>query len=764
MKKILLLLLTSLLTATFTDAQTRQQIDNLYTFARLYGYVRYFHPSDAAVVTDWDKLAIYGAQRAEQATNPAALQQVLEEIFHPIAPSLRIYPTGKAIPFKLSDITPADTSGMKPVSWQHDGYGLSGSFSYRSVRANGYTKQPTQGAGFSLSYIENAIDVKPYQGMNIRFSAAMKALELADGTGELWLQIERTDNSMGRVDRTASHPATGINTAWQRDTIAKQVDRNGDTLRFGCLITNKGSLLIDDIKVEVQTAGGWQTIKGSEGDFEADTADAAPAHWHFNTADKYFVVKTSRLQSSNGKQALYMEKKSTAGVMIETAPIFDTLLPPGTLIKKDIGNGLSIIMPVSLWGDGEKTYPLTDTTQINVRNEMMAAKLPASLSGDDLYVRLADIIIAWNVIQHFHPYNAAWTTDWDADLHEGLSNCYKDRTASDFLVTLSTMLAKLRDGHGVVAYPGTQHYAYIPVKWEWVEQRAVITHVLDPNIPLQRGDVVTAINGVAATDYIKKISRTVCGGAFNTLMIKTLSVIAQGPKDSSLLLSVQSTGKSVRQVKLPFSLSAADYSKVDPAKKAYEQIDSGIVYVNLSLLPWKELQPQLPALSKANAVIFDLRGYPRDANGVKILSHLVKQRDSSKWMHSSEITLPDHENRFGVSGGWRVSTDTPHIGGKVIFLTDGNAISYAESVMGYVKGQHLGTIVGENTAGANGNIVTVRLPGRYSFVFTGLKVTNHDGSQHYMKGVQPDITVHKTIRGIREGRDEQLAKAIEICK
>jgi len=84
--------------------------------------------------------------------------------------------------------------------------------------------------------------------------------------------------------------------------------------------------------------------------------------------------------------------------------------------------------------------------------------------------------------------------------------------------------------------------------------------------------------------------------------------------------------------------------------------------------------------------------------------------------------------------------------------------------MGYVKGQHLGTIVGENTAGANGNIVTVRLPGRYSFVFTGLKVTNHDGSQHYMKGVQPDITVHKTIRGIREGRDEQLAKAIEICK
>lgn len=33
-----------------------------------------------------------------------------------------------------------------------------------------------------------------------------------------------------------------------------------------------------------------------------------------------------------------------------------------------------------------------------------------------------------------------------------------------------------------------------------------------------------------------------------------------------------------------------------------------------------------------------------------------------------------------------------------------------------------------------------------------------------MKGIRPDITVTRTVKGIQEGRDELLDKAIEICK
>ena len=64
MKCKLFLIVLALLPMVPVIAQTRQQTENLYTFARLYGYVRHFHPSDAAAVADWDNLAIYGAREA----------------------------------------------------------------------------------------------------------------------------------------------------------------------------------------------------------------------------------------------------------------------------------------------------------------------------------------------------------------------------------------------------------------------------------------------------------------------------------------------------------------------------------------------------------------------------------------------------------------------------------------------------------------------------------------------------------------------------
>jgi hypothetical protein len=35
--------------------------ENLNAFAKAYGYVKYFHPSDEASGTDWNRFAIYGA-------------------------------------------------------------------------------------------------------------------------------------------------------------------------------------------------------------------------------------------------------------------------------------------------------------------------------------------------------------------------------------------------------------------------------------------------------------------------------------------------------------------------------------------------------------------------------------------------------------------------------------------------------------------------------------------------------------------------------
>ncbi|HJM65075.1 MAG TPA: S41 family peptidase [Roseibacillus sp.] len=92
------------------------------------------------------------------------------------------------------------------------------------------------------------------------------------------------------------------------------------------------------------------------------------------------------------------------------------------------------------------------------------------------------------------------------------------------------------------------------------------------------------------------------------------------------------------------------------------------------------------------------------------------------------------------------------------------SLPYAESIMGIVEHYHLTEIVGQSTAGANGNINPFKLIGGYGISWTGMKVLKHDGSQHHLIGIRPTVEVRRTIKGVREGRDQYIEKALEIIK
>lgn len=67
-------------------------------------------------------------------------------------------------------------------------------------------------------------------------------------------------------------------------------------------------------------------------------------------------------------------------------------------------------------------------------------------------------------------------------------------------------------------------------------------------------------------------------------------------------------------------------------------------------------------------------------------------------------------------------------------------------------------------AGTNGNISSLRLAGITGMRYTVMSVLSHRGSQFHGKGILPDIYVNKTIKGVKEGRDECLERANEICR
>jgi C-terminal processing protease CtpA/Prc len=73
------------------------------------------------------------------------------------------------------------------------------------------------------------------------------------------------------------------------------------------------------------------------------------------------------------------------------------------------------------------------------------------------------------------------------------------------------------------------------------------------------------------------------------------------------------------------------------------------------------------------------------------------------------------------------------------------------------------TVIGSTTAGADGDVSSIVLPGGISTMISGLGVFYPDGTPTQRKGVKIDVVVKPTIAGIKAGRDELLEKAMELA-
>ncbi|MDA8021173.1 MAG: hypothetical protein MPN21_27365 [Thermoanaerobaculia bacterium] len=145
------------------------RIENLRAFAKLLGYVRYFHPSDEAHEVDWNAFAIAGARQVRDVETREELQRVLADLFLPIAPTAQLYFQSDSPPALLEVL---NTSADLPlVAWQHQGVDLGRPGVYRSVRLHRKSEQPTSGFGpFS-----QGLDAATHRGHEIRLTGSLRA-------------------------------------------------------------------------------------------------------------------------------------------------------------------------------------------------------------------------------------------------------------------------------------------------------------------------------------------------------------------------------------------------------------------------------------------------------------------------------------------------------------------------------------------------------------------------------------------------------------
>src|ERR1051325_11631534 len=158
--------------AQIPAAMTSPRIANLHAFARLYGVLRWFHPSDAAAVIDWDRFAVVGTRRVIDAPDARALRAALDELLAPFAPTVHIVGAGEPFPIDPA-LHPASAQGLDVVTWEHKGFGDSVVVSaYGSKRRHRERSVPATGVPFASLW--QAVDATPYRGATIRLAGKLR--------------------------------------------------------------------------------------------------------------------------------------------------------------------------------------------------------------------------------------------------------------------------------------------------------------------------------------------------------------------------------------------------------------------------------------------------------------------------------------------------------------------------------------------------------------------------------------------------------------
>jgi hypothetical protein len=723
----------------------RHDIDHVAAFARLYGVARYFYPSDAAAGLDWDAFAIHGVTQARAAVDQRALEATLEALFGPLGPGIEI---GRALPPRSSD-TRVDSS---LVAWRYLGAGMApwnGAGPYKAKRTN---RSPVARANIDgFVTLMQSIPAEPLRGKTIRLRGQVRAaVRGPEGSAALWLRVDRAGSKAGFFDNMRDRPVREAE--WREYSIEGMVADDAANVSFGVMASGAVTADFDAIDLAVRDGSGpWTAVPIADAGFEA----ASFTGWVRAGLSKTAAVSRVAEPAPEGDRFLRFSPPSEQPPSSE---LFDDAAPMvGAHVDVNLGSGLKARVALALSDEQAREHPGSSSQLQTLRTALRQVERPGGRA--DLDARLADVVVAWSVFRHFYPYWGDVGVDWDARLRPQLELAAAAHTRREQHDALQQLVADARDGHGsVVDLTRRGERAVLPIRLALIgDDLAVIASSVPADAPV--GAVVSAIDGVPAKQRMNDAMR-LASGTTQWKQARALQEITSCERGAVVTVSLDG-GNGPRQAALSCEALQAP---VERRPDLIAEVQPGVWYVDLTRAVMSQVGPALEKLAPARAVVFDMRGYPTDA-GARILPHLLGSPEGDRWMHVAKLIGPFGQSTGWESHGWNLKPAHPRLRGSIVFLTDGRAISYAESVMGYVADLKLGTIVGSTTAGTNGNVASFSVPGRFTVAFTGMRVTRHDGrTSHHLAGIKPDVAVTPSLAALRAVRDEVLERALALTR
>ena len=398
-------------------------------------------------------------------------------------------------------------------------------------------------------------------------------------------------------------------------------------------------------------------------------------------------------------------------------------------------------------------------------------------------------------------------TKWDEYYKRLITEVQETENDYEYYRLLQRFCASLKDGHTNVYFPEAireqlfnTYFGEYRLFMTNINGKAVVTRVNESKkkeIPI--GSEVVAVNGLTTKEYLEKNVHPYISSSTDYIvedwgvnrMFKApvgtrFDIRLKLPNGQEKELSLTHSETTEKAVYPPFE----DWELME-----FKWVKKDIAYVALNSFSDPKIDSlfiaKLPELYKAKKLIIDLRynGGGSTGIGLEIMQylthdtilygskmqsrlHIPTYKAWGKWAKEQDTAGSDwdrkaflsYRDQFYYNFDYEADTirlDSQRLVVPTVLLIGHNTASAAEDFLIYADNQKHMTKMGEPSFGSTGQPMDFDLPGGGSARICTKKDTYPDGREFVGYGIQPDITVVKTLDDYLKNRDPVLEKAIE---
>lgn len=398
----------------------------------------------------------------------------------------------------------------------------------------------------------------------------------------------------------------------------------------------------------------------------------------------------------------------------------------------------------------------------------------SDMAFPELPYRILALFRYWNIVNYFFPYRELCDTKWSEVLSEMLPEFICAENQKQYSLACLKLCTKIDDSHGYVKFSDTMTSEIfgqrkVPFETKFIENKLVVTTFTSDSPTIDKeisvGDIITKINGETVESIVERLLPYTPASNY-TGKLRNISQRILQTNDSVLTISFLQNGKivnktiethDIKQLKIP------NYYNSKPDEKGYMIRQDSIGYIFPANCKPDERESEVARImSNTKGLIIDLRCYPSDYNAISIAPYVMKNWGYYCRQSMSNISTPGY---FLISGKDQFpDSKAGRYPYQVVVIVNEYTQSQAEDHTFFYYLAPQVTIIGSTTAGANGAVFSLPLPGGITTSMTGLGMYYPDGTCMQRVGVKLDEEIKPTIAGLKSGRDEPLERAIAIIK